>query len=101
MDFVTVRELRTDSARVWDKIAAGEEFVITRNGKPFAIMAPTLPSEVESNLRALRAARFGRLLEEQHKRSVALGLDKMTMDEINAEIALARKEMRESNASGG
>lgn len=101
MDFVTVRELRTDSARVWDKIAAGEEFVITRNGKPFAIMAPTLPSEVESNLRALRAARFGRLLAEQHKRSVALGLDKMTMDEIDAEIALARKAMRESNASGG
>ena len=101
MDFVTVRELRTDSARVWDKIAAGEEFVITRNGKPFAIMAPTLPSEVESNLRALRAARFGRLLAEQHKRSVELGLDKMTLDEINAEIALARKEMRESNASGG
>lgn len=98
MDFVTVRELRTDSARVWDEIAAGKEFVITRNGKPFAIMTPTLPSEVEANLRALRAARFARLLAEQHRRSVALGLDKITLEEINAEIAAARKERRERGA---
>lgn len=98
MDFVTVRELRTDSARVWDEIAAGKEFVITRNGKPFAIMAPTLPAEAEENLRALRAARFGRLLAEQHKRSAALGLDKMTLDEINAEIAQVRKEQRDHEA---
>lgn len=101
MEFVTVRELRAESTKVWDKIAAGEELVITRNGKPFAIMAPTQPSEVEDKLRALRAASFDRLLAEQHKRSVALGLDKMTLDEINAEIALARKEMRERNESGG
>ena len=101
MEFVTVRELRAESAKVWDKIAAGEELVITRNGKPFAIMAPTQPSEVEDKLRALRSASFDRLLAEQHKRSVALGLDKMTLDEINAEIALARKEMRERNESGG
>lgn len=99
MDFVTVRELRAESAKVWDKIAAGEEIVLTRNGKPFAIIAPTQPSEVESNLRALRAARFGRLLAEQHQRSVALGLDKMTMDEIDAEIAQVRKVVRKSSAS--
>ena len=100
MDFVTVRELRAESGKVWEKIAAGEEIVITRNGKPFAIMAPTQPSEVEDKLRALRTASFGRLLAEQHKRSVALGLDKMTLDEINDEIALARKEMRKRNAGG-
>lgn len=100
MDFVTVRELRAESGKVWDKIAAGEEIVITRNGKPFAIMAPTQPAEVEDKLRALRAAGFGRLLAEQHKRSVALGLDKMTLDEINDEIALARKDMRKRNAGG-
>ncbi len=99
MDFVTVRELRTDSARVWDKIAAGEEFVITRNGTPFAIMAPTKPSEVESNLRALRAARFGAALREMQRHAAKTGLDKMTLKEINAEIAAARKEIRERDAS--
>ena len=100
MEFVTVGELRTDSARVWDQIAAGKEFVITRNGTPFALMVPTRPSEVESDLRALRAARFDAALKRMHRHAVETGLDKMTLEEINAEIAAARKERREREASG-
>jgi prevent-host-death family protein len=98
MDFVTVRELRAESAKVWAKIEAGEEVVITRNGKPFALLLSTRPEELESTLRALRWDRFDRLLAAQHKRAAELGLDKMTMDEIDAEIAAARKERRERNA---
>ena len=30
MDFVTVPELRAASAKVWERVAAGEELVITR-----------------------------------------------------------------------
>lgn len=100
MDFVTVRELRTDSARVWDKIAAGEEFVITRNGTPFALMVPTKPSEVEGKLRALRAASFGTALRAIQRQAVDKGLDQMTLDEINSEIAAARRERREREAGG-
>ena len=65
MDFITVGQVRTDSAKVWDKIAAGEELVILRKGKPIAIMVATQPCEIEEKLRALRAARVERLLEEQ------------------------------------
>lgn len=98
MDFVTVRELRTDSARVWDKIAAGEEFVITRNGTPFAIMVPTRPADVESKLRALRAASFGAGLRELQRQAAEAGTDRLTLEEINAEIAAARKERGEREA---
>lgn len=94
MDFVTVRELRSDSARVWDKIAAGEEFVVTRNGTPFAIMVPTKPSEIEDKLRALRAQSFGAALRELQREATDAGTDRMTLDEINAEIAAARSERR-------
>ena len=100
MEFVTVGELRTDSARIWDQIAAGKEFVITRNGKPFALMVPTKPSEVESNLRALRGARFGAALDEMHRHAAETGLDKITLEDINAEIAAARKERGERDAGG-
>ena len=100
MEFVTVRELRADSAKVWEKIAGGKEVVITRNGTPFAIMVPTQPSEVESNLRALRWARFDAALKEMHRHAAETGLDKMTLEEINAEIAAARKERSEREASG-
>ena len=100
MDFVTVRELRAESGKVWEKLEAGQDFVITRNGKPFALMVKTEPDTVEEKLLAIRRARFGRLLAEQHQRAVALGLDKMTMEEIDAEIAAARQERRERNAGG-
>lgn len=40
MDFVTVRRSRDESGKVWDKIAAGKEIALTRNGRPFAIIFP-------------------------------------------------------------
>lgn len=100
MDFVTVRELRAESAKVWKKLESGEEIVITRNGKPFALLVHTEPSELQEQLRALRWAHFDRLLAEQHKRAVESGLDKMTMEEIDAEIAAVRRERRERSAGG-
>ena len=68
MDFVSVGQLRTDSAKVWDRIAAGEELVVMRKGKPIAIMVATRPGEIEGKLRALRAARVERLLSDQRVR---------------------------------
>jgi prevent-host-death family protein len=100
MDFVTVRELRAESGKVWEKIEAGEEMVITRNGKPFALLVGTDSASLEDNLLALRRAKFSRLLAEQHKRAVELGLDKMTMEEIDAEIDAVRKERRDRAAGG-
>jgi len=44
MDFVTVGELGSKSVKVWEKLKAGEEMVVTRNGKPFAILIHTDPS---------------------------------------------------------
>jgi|GEM_PF-4902141 len=52
MDFVTVGELGSKSVQVWGKFEAGEEMVVTRNGKPFAILVHTDPSELEETLRA-------------------------------------------------
>ena len=98
MDFVTVRELRAESAKIWEKLEAGEEIVITRNGKPFAVVLPTRPDQVEQIVRAYREARFQAALDEMHRIAREKGLDKMTMEEIDAEIALARKERRERNA---
>lgn len=100
MDFVTVRELRAESAKVWEKLEAGEEMVVTRNGKPFALLVHVEPAEVEEKLRALRWARFDRLLTEQHKHSTEAGLDKMTTDEIDAEIAAVRRARHKRNAGG-
>jgi prevent-host-death family protein len=99
MDYVTVRELRTESGKVWDRVAAGEEFVITRNGKPFALLLHTEPAEVEAALRAYRAARLGTVLDRLQNFSAAKGLDKLAEEDIEAEITAARKERRSANAA--
>ncbi len=94
MDFVTVREFRTQPAKVWKKLEAGKDIVVTRNGKPFALLTFTEPDRVEENILAIRQARIDRSLADIRLRAKELGLDKMTMDEINAEIAAARRERR-------
>jgi prevent-host-death family protein len=100
MDFVTVRELRAESAKVWAKIEAGEEVVITRNGKPFALLVNTNPEELENTLRAIRGERFAANVRKLQAYAAQQGLDKMTMEDIDAEIAAARKERRRRNAGG-
>lgn len=100
MDFVTVRELRTESAKVWEKVDAGEEVVLTRNGKPFALLLNTKPDELENILRAVRAERFATTVRKMQEHAERQGLSGMSMEEIDAEIALMRKERRERNAGG-
>ncbi len=94
MDFVTTKELRAESGKVWAKLEAGEEIVITRNGKPFALLVHTEPAQLEGTLRDWRQARFRRALEGMWQHARETGLDKMTMEEIDAEIAAARAERR-------
>ena len=94
MDYVTVRELRAQSGKIWERIDAGEEIVVTRNGKPFALLLHTEPNEVEEALRVHRAARFGAVLDHIQAYAKARGLDRITEEEIEAEIAASRKERR-------
>ena len=98
MDFVTVRDFRTQPAKVWKQLEAGKDIVVTRNGKPFALLTFTEPDLVEENLRAIRGARMMTTLRKIRSRSMELGLDKMSKEEINAEIAAARSERRGKRA---
>lgn len=94
MDYITVREFRTRPASIWQRLKAERELVITRNGKPFAVLAYTESNRVEQSLRAIRRARFEEALRVQHQRALATGLERMSLKEINAEIATARRASR-------
>ena len=90
MDFVTTKELRAESGRVWEKVEAGEEIVITRNGKPFALLTATQPSTVEQDLKLIRRARVTAAVDALRANAKAAGLMQMSQDDINAEISAAR-----------
>ena len=92
MDYITVRELREQSGKVWARIEAGEEIVVTRNGKPFALLLHTEPSEVEAAVRAHRASRLGAVLQRLQTQARRSGASELTDSDIAAEIAAVRAQ---------
>ena len=96
MQFHTVRELSSSPKSVMDSLKNGE-IVITKNGKPSALMLDISMGDFEQTLRAIRQARFRMAIENMQERAVQVGLDRMTLAEINAEIAAARKDMADAS----
>lgn len=99
MDYVTVRELREKSGEIWQRVEAGEEFVVTRNGKPFALLVHTEPTAVEDRLRALRLSRIAELARAIQDEARAGGASLLTDEDIQAEIDAARQERRASTVT--
>ena len=100
MDYLTVRELREKSGEIWQRVEAGEEFVITRNGKPFALLIHTEPQAVEERLRALRLSRLAELTRTIQAEAQAGGASALTDAQIEAERATARRQRRASVPAG-
>ena len=92
MDYVTVRELRDKSGEVWQRVESGEEFVVTRNGLPCALLLHAEPAEVEDLLRAHRAARLGAVVKRLQQQVRERGLELLTDEEIQTEIDAVRRE---------
>ena len=94
MDFISIREFRTQPGKVWEKLARDHQLVVTRNGKPFAILTETSPACLETDLQDLRRARFGQALAGIRSEAKKKGLDKLSLDQINDIIRNAREARR-------
>lgn len=92
MRFVTVRELRGQSAAVWKALAEERDLVVTSNGKPIALLSATSGEFLEESLGALRRARAQAATAAMQQASLKTGTDQMSLDDINAEIAATRAE---------
>lgn len=94
MEFVNVREFRANASKVWQQLKREKEIVITMNGKPIAVLSPTDSGGVETTVAAIRAARATAAVTALQMESLRHGRDKMTLREINREIAAARRARR-------
>ncbi len=92
MKFISVRDLRGKSAQVWKELPREREMIITSNGRPIAIIAAISDSNLEESLSAFRQARAVEAVASLQRRSVEMGNDKITMDEIDAEIKDVRRK---------
>ncbi|MDR0783292.1 MAG: hypothetical protein LBE83_05985 [Propionibacteriaceae bacterium] len=92
MRFISVRELRTSTAQVWQDLVQEGAIVVMNGSQPQALMVPVNGNNLEATAKAVRQAKATRALESMNTRAEAAGIAAMTMDEIDAEIALARRE---------
>lgn len=92
MKFLSVRDLRGKSAQIWKDLPEEREMVITSNGRPIAILATINESNLEESLSAFRQARAVEAVAALQRRSADQGTNRITMDEIDAEIQAVRKK---------
>jgi len=95
MKFISIRDLRGKSGEVWKALPGEGEVVITSNGRPIAILAAVNESNLEESLSAFRRARAIEATTSLQLRSVEQGTDKISTDEIDAEIKTVRRRRRQ------
>jgi len=94
MKFLSVRDLRSQSANVWKALPQEREMVITSNGRPIAILAAITESNLEESLAAFRQARAVEATAYLQRRSVEQGTDQILLEDIEAEIKAVRRQRR-------
>lgn len=90
MRFVTVRDFRNRSAQIWKDLPAGDETVVTSNGKPVALLTPLSDKSIDETLRTIRKARALSAVISMQTQSMRCGNDALTLTEINKEIKAVR-----------
>lgn len=92
MRFLSVRDLRSSSAKVWQNLPTEREVIITNNGRPIAILAAINEANLEESLAAFRQARAVEAVASLQRRSAEEETSAISMDEIDAEIRAVRKK---------
>ena len=94
MKFLSVRDLRGNSARVWRELPSEREMVVTSNGRPVALLTAVDQNTVEQSLTAWRRVRATQAIFDIQRESARKGTDQLTMTDIDAEIARVRQVRR-------
>ena len=92
MKFLSVRDLKTKSSKVWKELPGQKEMIVTSNGRPIALLSSINEDNLEQVLTAFRHARATNSVATVQYDSVKKGTDKITRDEINAEIEAVRSK---------
>jgi len=88
MNYIGVSELKK-SKSMWEMLERDKELILTRDGKPGALILPVTPEGVEGTLRAVRRALFCETVSAIRSR----GGDCATAD-IDREISAVRRDRK-------
>ncbi len=91
MKFITVRDFRTSPAQIWKQLPGEQEFIITNNGKPIALLTPLTDETLEETIQTIRKARALNTVRKMQELSIKKGTYTMSEDEIENEIRESRE----------
>jgi prevent-host-death family protein len=94
MQFVPVRDLRIRPGAVWRTVKKERRVLVTSNGKPLALLTDMEGRDLEQELRAQSIAEGMVALSQMRRIARERGLDRMSMEEIDREIARTRRSAR-------
>jgi len=92
MEFLSVRELKTSSSNIWQKLTKDGKIVVTNNGKPAALLLDIHNDDLEEILLTLQQVKTLRLFNRMRAEAEQRGF--LSGKEIEAEIQAARKEIK-------
>src|SRR5580698_7826028 len=81
------REFSASPGRALATVARSGRVLVTANGKPKAIMIPTSEETFAQDMEMLDRVAFARAVSAIQAESVRNGTDKLTMEDIDAEVA--------------
>lgn len=93
MSTISVSELKRKTASQWRTTAQTGNVVITSQGQPVAVLLPIDAGSLEQTLSALRSVRALQAQAAMQK-AARNGASKLSMEDIDAEIAAARRARR-------
>ena len=94
MSTISVSELRRKPASQWWKSVGKDDLIITSKGQPVAALVRIAAASVDSTRSLLRSLRALQAQAALQQAAVANGTARMTMADIDAEIARTRSARR-------
>ena len=92
MHFYSIRDLRSETKNICEKVCQSGEVVITNNGKPSVLMLDISEDNFDEVVRAIRQAKA--MIAFNSMKAIAAANGYMTDSEIEEEIKAARSERR-------
>lgn len=94
MSTISVSELKKKPAKQWLKSVSKEDLVITSKGRPIAVLLRIAPASVESIRALVGSVRALQAQSALQQAAAASGASRLSMSDIDAEIAATRRARR-------
>ena len=96
LKFFSTRDLRNTPGALWKALQKNGTVALTANGVPRALLIGVDEGDLEKALEVARRVRAQLAISRMREDAARRGLDRLTLDDIDAEVRGARSARRRS-----